>query len=469
MARANGMRSTMVRRALKAASKFVGAEGGRLPAPRRRWSRSAAAAAATVLLLFAIPALASETITYTYDALGRLVKVDHGAAGPNAGVVSSYTYDKTHNRCNVTVATDGSTGVATCAGGTTTLTLSPTTLPSGTTGTAYSQTISASGGAGGYTYSITSGTLPAGLGLNSSTGVLSGTPTTAATYSFTITATDSAAAIGSRTYSLTINSSALTVSPTSLPNGTVGTAYSRTISATGGTAPYTYSRTAGTLPAGLTLNSSTGALSGTPTTAATYSFTIRATDSASHIGSRNYSVTIGGGVATCSGISFAATNTSTIAGTPLVFVVNRTGSTSTSCSVNYATADGTALSGEDYTPVSGTLTFSSTQTYRTVSVQTVENNRPSGPTFALNMYLNLSNPSGGATISTAQGIGSISGSGTGTTCLTCDASAESTTLDSAAPATEPSASDTSPSDGSTTPATDPPAESSSGDPGPSDQ
>ncbi len=72
------------------------------------------------------------------------------------------------------------------------------------------------------------------------------------------------------------------ISTTSLPAGTVGTAYSATLQVSGGTAPYTWSVSSGNLPAGLTLNSSTGIISGTPTTAQTYSLGVQANDSASH-------------------------------------------------------------------------------------------------------------------------------------------------------------------------------------------
>src|SRR5207245_1270004 len=197
------------------------------------------------------------------------------------GTTSSYAYDAADNRQNVAVTTGSN------------LAVNPTSLPNGTVGMAYSQTIVASGGTSPYTYATTSGSLPAGLSLTGSTGVLSGTPTTAATSNFTITATDSASRTGNRAYSLAIGSAVtVTLTPTTLPNGTVGTAYSQTIVASGGTSPYTYATTAGTLPAGVTLNSSTGVLSGTPTTAATSNFTITATDSASHTGSRAYGVTI---------------------------------------------------------------------------------------------------------------------------------------------------------------------------------
>ena len=171
------------------------------------------------------------------------------------------------------------------------ITVNPSSLPAGAVGSAYSQTISAAGGSGAYTFSVTAGTLPAGLALNASSGVLSGTPSSAAASSFTVTATDGSGATGARAYSLTINP-AIAVNPASLAGGTVGSAYSQTVSATGGSGSYTYSISAGALPAGLTLNAASGVISGTPTTAATGSFTVRATDGAGAFGTRAYTVTI---------------------------------------------------------------------------------------------------------------------------------------------------------------------------------
>src|SRR5205085_979499 len=72
----------------------------------------------------------------------------------------------------------------------------------------------------------------------------------------------------------------LNVTTTSLPTGTVSTAYTATLQATGGTLPYSWSLTSGTLPAGLSLNANTGAITGTPTTAATSNFTVQVQDSA---------------------------------------------------------------------------------------------------------------------------------------------------------------------------------------------
>ena len=162
-----------------------------------------------------------------------------------------------------------------------TITLTPSTLPNGAAGVAYSQTLTASGGGGGgYTYSVTAGLLPAGLTLAGS--AISGTPTTVGTFNFTMQARDNNNFTGSQAYSIVIASPTLTMSPASGSlNATAGTAFSQTFSASGGTAPYTYSLnvTSGSLPIGLSFNAGTATLSGTPTTAGTVSFTVTATDS----------------------------------------------------------------------------------------------------------------------------------------------------------------------------------------------
>jgi putative cell wall-binding protein len=160
------------------------------------------------------------------------------------------------------------------------ITVTPTTLPTATVGTAYTQTLAATGGTAPYTWAVTTGTLPTGLTL-STAGVLAGTPTASGTASVTVTATDATSTTGTATYSLIVNAAtALAVTTTSLPDASVGTAYSQTLAATGGTSPYTWTVTSGTLPAGLTL-SSAGVISGTPTASGTASVTVTATDAAS--------------------------------------------------------------------------------------------------------------------------------------------------------------------------------------------
>jgi hypothetical protein len=152
-------------------------------------------------------------------------------------------------------------------------------LPTGTVNSSYSTTLQASGGTTPYTWSKTAGALPAGLTLTA-TGLISGFPTTSGTSTFTVKVTDSGlptAQTKSQQLSILVNPT-LSISTASLPNGMVQTAYSQTLQSGGGTAPVTWSLTIGTLPPGLNL-STAGVISGTPTTAGTSNFTVRAADS----------------------------------------------------------------------------------------------------------------------------------------------------------------------------------------------
>jgi Putative Ig domain len=166
------------------------------------------------------------------------------------------------------------------------LTIATSTLPAGTKGTAYSNSLQASGGTTPYTWSITSGTLPAGLTLASTTGLISGTPTASGTSSLTFKVADSSSPAQTKSVQLSLviaaqSAPALTIATSTLPAGTKGTAYSNSLQASGGTTPYTWSITSGTLPAGLTLASTTGLISGTPTASGTTSLTFKVADSSS--------------------------------------------------------------------------------------------------------------------------------------------------------------------------------------------
>jgi len=140
-----------------------------------------------------------------------------------------------------------------------------TTLTTGTVTVAYSNTIVASGGTPGYTWSATN--LPPGLSIGASTGTISGTPTTAGSYTgIQITVTDSAtpthASVTINTYTMTVDAQ-LKITTTSLGTGTSNATYNFTLAATGGNNSYTWSQTG--LPSTLTLNTSTGKITGTPT------------------------------------------------------------------------------------------------------------------------------------------------------------------------------------------------------------
>jgi len=168
----------------------------------------------------------------------------------------------------------GSTTLAVTAAPCPTITVTPAVLPNGTVGTAYNQSLVPTGGTTPYTFAVTLGSLPAGLSLNGGTGAITGIPTSTSAASFTITATDANDCTGTRSFTVTPACPVITVTPNPLSSGTVGTAYTGSPSAGGGTAPYTW--TATSLPAGLSISPSTGAITGNPT--ATGTATITATD-----------------------------------------------------------------------------------------------------------------------------------------------------------------------------------------------
>ena len=252
------------------------------------------------------------------------------------------------------------------------LTVTTTALASGSTSAAYSATVDATGGVAPFTWSIASGSLPAGLSLGTSTTnsvLISGTPTAQGTFSFTIKVTDSKSASASASLSIKVSNLAITTA-SPLPAATVGTAYSVQLAATGGTAPYQWSLATGsTLPAGLTL-SSTGLLSGTPTLGGTDTFGVTVTDSESPAAAltKTFSLTISGtgGLTLLSGSyafrfsGFNATGSVVAAGS---FLADGTGkitggvedvNTTTTHDVNQ-TFTGTYTLGADYR---GTLVFS---------------------------------------------------------------------------------------------------------------
>jgi hypothetical protein len=208
--------------------------------------------------------------------------------GTPTATATSTTYTVTATQ-GVCVVTQNYTFAVVCTG----ITISPATLPAATLSVAYSQTITQTGLSGTPTWSISLGTLPTGLTLNPTTGVISGTPTVLGTSNFTVQVSNGTCS-QTQAYSITVNPNCptITVNPATLPNGTVGASYSQTVTATGGTAPYTFAVTSGSLPAGLTLNASTGVISGTVTSATTANFTITATDASSNActGSKAYSV-----------------------------------------------------------------------------------------------------------------------------------------------------------------------------------
>jgi len=185
-----------------------------------------------------------------------------------------------------------------------TLAAGGSTLPPAMAGGAYTWDFSLSGGAAPYTWSVASGSLPPGLALTSpyatsgdNNSQLSGTPTTAGTYPFTIRVSDYDGQQATQQFSLTV-APPLQITPTTLPAGTVGVKYSRDLPAQGGTPPYTWSvvNNINELPPGLTLDTTApdynNVLTGTPAKAGTFSFPMQVQDSQDNTVSGTVTITI---------------------------------------------------------------------------------------------------------------------------------------------------------------------------------
>ena len=236
----------------------------------------------------------------------------------------------------------------------------PTSLPPGTVGIGYNQTVLANDSDGAedvngpfdnddiFTYAVTAGALPTGLSLNFFTGAITGTPTTGGTYPFTVTATDLNNATGSQAYTIVIGTNSLVITPGSLPNATQGLQYNQTLSASGGSAPYTYSVSAGSLPAGLSLDPSSGALTGVPTAAGPANFTVQVLDTAGNIGTQAYSFNVGT-------LSLTVTPPTLPSGTQGVAYNQSVGATGGSGSYSYSVTSGSLPAGLTLNPGTGAI------------------------------------------------------------------------------------------------------------------
>ncbi|MCM2474840.1 tandem-95 repeat protein [Rhizobium sp. CG5] len=407
----------------------------------------------------------------TLDLSGGTASSVAVASAPSHGTATASGTAITYTPTSGYSGTDSFTYTASNASGDSTATVSitvtapplsvaPSSLPDGTAGVGYSQTLSASNGTAPYSYSLSSGTLPPGLIL-SSAGVLSGSPTTQGTYSFVLGVTDRYGAQGAPAYSvaiavaapvasdvsatvaanssdntitldlsggtassvtiasapshgtatasgtaitytptsgysgtdsftytatnatdtssaatvsITVSEPTLTLSPTTLADGTVGTAYSSSLSSANGTAPYRYAVTSGALPDGLTLTSA-GLLSGTPTEDGTFSFTLTSTDAYGAIGSQAYSVAMAVQAPAAAAVSATVAANST----DNAITLSLGGGTASSVTIasapshGTATASGTAIT---YTPTPGysgtdSFTYSATNATGTSSAATV--------------------------------------------------------------------------------------------------
>ena len=284
----------------------------------RTWSRLARAALASGLVLAALAPLTAQaetstapvftaatppasavvgtSYTYTFTATGYPAPTFAVTAGAlpagldldsTTGVLSGTPTTPGESTFTVTATNGVGTDAVT---GTLTVTVTPALVapvftadapPAAVVGTSYTYTFTATGYPAP-TFAVTSGALPAGLDLDSTTGVLSGTPTTPGGSTFTVTAANGVgtdAVTGTLTVTVTPAPAAPVFTAATLPAATVGTPYSATVTATG-TGPIAFTVSSGALPDGLVLDSSTGVVSGTPTSAGSVTFTLTATNSA---------------------------------------------------------------------------------------------------------------------------------------------------------------------------------------------
>jgi hypothetical protein len=271
--------------------------------------------------------------------------------------------------------------VVPCVATASTVSVTTKTLPTGNVSDAYSAAIVASGGCTPYKWAITSGKLPAGVTQKVSTSTtaldLTGKPTTAATYSFTVSVTGCSGPAETASFKLVVNPAFLNISTATLPNGTVDTSYSATIDGTGGCTPYKWAITSGSLPKGVTekASSSTTAitLSGTPTTAATYSFTVSLTGCGGHVDTASYKVAIQGSAKNVVDLNWKPSTSSDIAGYNIYRSPN--GSTWTKLNAGLIAStlysDSTVAADSTYWYAATTVNTSGKESSKTASVKAV--------------------------------------------------------------------------------------------------
>ncbi|MCU1237537.1 MAG: Ig family protein, partial [Candidatus Solibacter sp.] len=174
------------------------------------------------------------------------------------------------------------------------LSITTTSLPPGTVGTPYSQTLAAAGGLPPFTWTITSGSLPPGLTLLPA-GTISGTPSITGSFGFAVQAADTATTKTTQALTIQIQPSPIQITTAALPASTVGATYTQSLIATGGSPPFTWSLNSGALPPGLTLDPG-GAIRGTARTPGSYTFSLQVVDSQGTNATVSYAVTVNAAV-----------------------------------------------------------------------------------------------------------------------------------------------------------------------------
>lgn len=390
------------------------------------------------------PALADETVTYSYDDRGRLVSVNRSGT-INDGVSAAYAYDKADNRTNVTVTANVPT-----------LTINDVSV---TEGGALNFTVTRSGpttAAVGVSFATANGTATSGSDFTAASGTLSFL-SGETSKSISVTTIDDTASESSETVLVNLTSptggavigdaqGVGTINDNDAPPACQGVSFAVsssgavtegansvfTVTKTGtgtGSCAVNYASTNGTATAGSDYTAASGTLTfttaqtsqtvsiatiddATVESAETLSLNLSGATNGAAIGTATATATINdndGTGGTCSNVSFSVDDVETTEPGYLNFTVSKSGSATVSCTVSYATANGTATAPSDFTAAANDLLFDPGTTQLMVSIPTT-----TGTIEPVEiMYLNLSNPTGGATLSKGQGVGTIYDATTG--------------------------------------------------------
>ena len=248
---------------------------------------------------------------WTAASNAGFITVTSGTSGSGSGVVGFAVATNTGALRSGTLTIAGQTYTVNQNAGTAgSLAINtPPVLAPGNVGSSYSVTVSATGGKPPYVWSL-SGSLPPGLTLNASQGLITGTPTSPGTYNgFSLTVTDNAGAVQSQNFSIVISpasTSGLTITNASFPSGVVGQAYQQLLTSSGGCVTIfepspAFRLSGGSLPNGLSIQTNVDlsrSITGTPVSNGTFNFTLTATDACGNAASASFSITISGSAGT---------------------------------------------------------------------------------------------------------------------------------------------------------------------------
>jgi uncharacterized protein (TIGR03437 family) len=249
--------------------------------------------------------ITTSACAWTAVSNANFITITSGASGTGNGTVSySVAANNSVARTGtLTVAGKTYTVNQSAASSPSSISITTANLPPSNVGASYSATLTATGGQQPYTWSI-SGSLPSGLSLTPSTGVISGVPASSGSYGFTATVVDTANNTASANLSITIDgtsSGGFAITNVSFANGAVGQPYSQPLTTvnfciTPFSANVNFAIISGSLPNGLTIGNnpdSSHSITGTPQSNGAFPFTLKATDTCGNVATMSYTILIG--------------------------------------------------------------------------------------------------------------------------------------------------------------------------------